>query len=412
MVSKSEYTKKLSLKLDIKPELSSKEIKNIKDEIKNLSALKFMDKDSKKFFGKEMTEYMKAMKSIEELNQAIDELSKIKKVPGAKDNIKELTKQRDKIQKQADKQFGTSGEEKETVWDKTKEIGNALKDSSMMKGISQVMGNTFTVMTGISSIVSTISNYVKEALETLTEIADYSGSSYKISTQAVDWLTNYGLSGAEAYAWQQVLDEEGFSSLDQLLEYMPFMTEKQLEYMQYIYDTAIENYDTAQEIAAAYADFQLSWEQFQDAVVNQLVAFFAENKDTIEDLFDLIILFAQTGLDIAMPCLQIIANLLELIYPVIEIVADVVTAILGWVADILSWLVGSSSTEEADTEQAALDILGLTSTSSSITYNITYDNSSVSVDTSFTGVSRQDQEWLSESYSLANSQIIKYLDEN
>ena len=80
-----------------------------------------------------------------------------------------------------------------------------------------------------------IIDFVNDAIEAMQDMATWDLQNSKVFNQdAVNMYMQTGLQGANAYGMSKALETQGFGSMDDFIESMPFMNQEQLAYMQEI----------------------------------------------------------------------------------------------------------------------------------------------------------------------------------
>ena len=103
-----------------------------------------------------------------------------------------------------------------------------------------------------------IINFVNDAIKAMQEMATWDLQNSKVFNQdAVEMYMQTGLQGADAYGMSKALETQGFSSMDDFIEAMPFMNQEQLEYMQEIAEINAKQYEEDLEVAQAFQECQV-----------------------------------------------------------------------------------------------------------------------------------------------------------
>lgn len=222
-----------------------------------------------------------------------------------------------------------------------------------------------------------IIDFVNDAIEAMQDMAAWDLQNSKVYNQdAVNMYMQTGLQGANAYGMSKALETQGFSSMDDFIEAMPFMNQEQLAYMQEIAEINKEQYAEDLEVALAFQEFQVEYDKFKQELQKSLIDFFMENKDTI------------------MTILEGMMNFLG--------------AILNVVDGIFGLFSSAKERSEEKKKQVTADILGVSS--STLTNNNTTNNTSnVNVNNTFNGVGQQDQSWLANTGQMTYQQVIEAL---
>lgn len=222
-----------------------------------------------------------------------------------------------------------------------------------------------------------IIDFVNDAIEVMQDMAAWDLQNSKVFNQdAVNMYMQTGLQGANAYGMSKALETQGFGSMDDFIEAMPFMNQEQLAYMQEIAEINKEQYAEDLEVALAFQEFQVEYDKFKQELQKSLIDFFMENKDTI------------------MTILEGMMNFLG--------------AILNVVDGIFGLFSSARERSEEKKKQVTADILGVSS--STLTNNNTTNNTSnVNVNNTFNGVGQQDQSWLANTGQMTYQQVIEAL---
>ena len=222
-----------------------------------------------------------------------------------------------------------------------------------------------------------IIDFVNDAIEAMQDMATWDLQNSKVFNQdAVNMYMQTGLQGANAYGMSKALETQGFGSMDDFIESMPFMNQEQLAYMQEIAEINKKQYAEDLEVALAFQEFQVEYDKFKQELQKSLIDFFMKNKDTI------------------MTILEGIMSFLD--------------AILNVVDGIFRLFSGARERSEEKKKQVTADILGVSS--STLTNNNTTNNTSnVNVNNTFNGVGQQDQSWLANTGQMTYQQVIEAL---
>lgn len=222
-----------------------------------------------------------------------------------------------------------------------------------------------------------IIDFVNDAIEAMQDMAAWDLQNSKVFNQdAVNMYMQTGLQGANAYGMSKALETQGFGSMDDFIEAMPFMNQEQLAYMQEIAEINKEQYAEDLEVALAFQEFQVEYDKFKQELQKSLIDFFMENKDTI-------------------------MTILEGIMSFLDAILNVVDGIFGLFSS-------AKERSEEKKKQVTADILGVSS--STLTNNNTTNNTSnVNVNNTFNGVGQQDQSWLANTGQMTYQQVIEAL---
>lgn len=222
-----------------------------------------------------------------------------------------------------------------------------------------------------------IIDFVNDAIEAMQDMAAWDLQNSKVFNQdAVNMYMQTGLQGANAYGMSKALETQGFGSMDDFIEAMPFMNQEQLAYMQEIAEINKEQYAEDLEVALAFQEFQVEYDKFKQELQKSLIDFFMKNKDTI-------------------------MTLLEGMMNFLGAILNVVDGIFGLFSD-------ARERSEEKKKQVTADILGVSS--STLTNNNTTNNTSnVNVNNTFNGVGQQDQSWLANTGQMTYQQVIEAL---
>lgn len=228
-----------------------------------------------------------------------------------------------------------------------------------------------------SKAKNAIIDFVNEAIEAMQEMATWDLQNSKVFNQdAVNMYMQTGLQGADAYGMSKALETQGFGSMDDFIEAMPFMNQEQLAYMQEIAEINAKQYAEDLEVAQAFQEFQVEYDKFKQELQKSLIDFFMKNKDTI-------------------------MTILEGIMSFLDAILNVVDGIFGLFS-------GPRERSEEKKKQVTADILGVSS--STLTNNNTTNNTSnVNVNNTFNGVGQQDQSWLANTGQMTYQQVIDAL---
>ena len=248
-----------------------------------------------------------------------------------------------------------------------------------MTDMKQAVRNAFNTMKSKISkfakdALKAIKDFVSDAIKELNEMAKWSQNSNVYNSEKVSLQLQTGLQGNELYGLSKALETQGFNSMDDFYEAMPYMTKQQLDYMKEIMDIESKNYNNGIENAEKIQSFQKEYAEFKKEMQSELISFFMENKDAIK-----------TFLDIGIKAMEITVKA------------------LGWMLKRFS-----SGHERSDSErkQAVADILGVSSTA--ITNN-TNNSRTVSVNNTYNGVGKTDQTWLANTGQMTYRQVIEAL---
>lgn len=367
-----EYVKQLTLK--IATEFERSKLATVKREFKDLTSVKLGLLDDKEIekTRKAFDEYKKKMYEIETLKQAIAEIEMFDKDSKALD---EMRKRLSELE--GPSEIGEGEQEDESFIGGFKEAKDEwIKDMTDMK---QAGKNAFNAMKNkISKFardgLKAIKDFVSDAIKELKEMAKWSPNSNVYNSERVSLQLQTGLQGNELYGLSKALETQGFNSMDDFYEAMPYMTKQQLDYMKEIMDIESKNYTNGVETAEKIQNFQKEYAEFKKEMQSELISFFMGNKDTIK-----------TFLDIGIKAMEIIVKA------------------LGWMLKRFS-----SGNERSDSErkQAVADILGVSSTA--ITNN-TNNSRTVSVNNTYNGVGKTDQTWLANTGQMTYRQVIEAL---
>lgn len=334
-----EYVKTLKMKIDTK--FDNENLNFVKSQFKQLESYKLgilSDKDEKSF-----EEMQKKLFKIEKLKQVISEIEMFDK---DNKNLATLKKELGKLENDA----------------KGK---NFMKDAatSMKKSISNFANKAY----------KKIKSFVESAIASMKEMAEWSRNSNIYNANATSLYMQTGLQGAQAYGLSKALETQGFSSMDDFYEAMPFMTQQQLDYMKEIAELEANQYDESIQVAEEFQNFQKEYDVFKKEMQSELIGFFMDNKSTIK-----------TFMEIGIKAMEIVVK------------------VLGWIFDKFS-----SGSDRTDSErmQATADILGVSS--SSLTNNNYSKN--VSISNTYNGVGKTDQSWLANVGQMTYQQIIEAL---
>ena len=365
-----EYVQQLRLK--IAAEFDKTRLATVKREFKDLTSVKLgllSDKEIEKT-RKAFDDYKKKMFEIETLKQAISEIKMFDKDNKAlkemEQRLAELKKP-EEAEEEEDNTFAGGFKEAKDEWiENMNDLKQAGKNAfgSMKSKIKQFADKA----------LKAIKNFVKDAINELKEMAKWSKNSNVYNSEKTSLQLQTGLQGKELYGLSKALDTQGFNSMDEFYEAMPYMTEQQLDYMKEIMEIESKNYENGIETAEQIQEFQKEYAEFKKEMQAELISFFMENKDAIK-------LFLKIGIE----------------------AMNITVKTLGWMLKRFS-----TGNERSDSErkQAVADILGISS--SSVTNNMN-NSRSVSVNNTFNGVGKTDQTWLANTGQMTYRQIIEAL---
>lgn len=365
-----EYVKQLTLK--IATEFERSKLATVKREFKDLTSVKLGLLDDKEIekTRKAFDEYKKKMYEIETLKQAIAEIKMFDKDSKALDEMRKRLSELEKpkeIEDEEDTSFKGGFKEAKDEW---------IKDMTDMKQAGKTAFNTMKskISKFARDALDSIKEFVSDAIKELKEMAKWSPNSNVYNSEKVSLQLQTGLQGNELYGLSKALETQGFNSMDDFYEAMPYMTKQQLDYMKEIMDIESKNYKNGIENAEKIQNFQKEYAEFKKEMQSELISFFMENKDAIK-----------TFLDIGIKAMEITVKA------------------LGWMLKRFS-----SGNERSDSErkQAVADILGVSSTA--ITNN-TNNSRTVSVNNTYNGVGKTDQTWLANTGQMTYRQVIEAL---
>lgn len=218
-------------------------------------------------------------------------------------NFQEVVNQISTLQSIADKasqiEFNTTNEDEEDKSKTKSSISDIFEGfkagyDDFFSEVKESYDNWYTLGTKafdksvktISKIADTFSDFAidlfKDAIATMKEIAEWDIlNSNKFNTQAVEIYQNYGLTGKDAYAMNEALKSQGFGSIDDFLTNLPFMNQKQLDYMKEIAENSANNYDASLEASLKFQEFQKEYDLFKKELQSSIIDFFMSNKDVI-----------------------------------------------------------------------------------------------------------------------------------
>lgn len=157
-----------------------------------------------------------------------------------------------------------------------KAAGTGLKDGvkDFWNGFKTMIKNDAVNLVG--SIVNSIKQLFKDAINEMSEMLDYSQLS---SAHTRELAFGYGFSSSEAYGWDKAMSMLGFQSEEDLfyantqeLQQFREAFEKYSNYYNELYDSGF--FEQLQE-------YQFEMQDFKNEVQMQIVQFFMDNKDTI-----------------------------------------------------------------------------------------------------------------------------------
>lgn len=367
-----EYVQQLRLK--IAAEFDKTKLATVKREFKDLTSVKLgllSDKDIEKT-RKAFDDYKKKMFEIETLKQAISEIKMFDKDNKAlkemENRLAELEGQKEiKEDKRKENPFVSGFKEAKKEWiENMNDMKQAGKNAfgSMKSKIKQFADKA----------LKAIKDFVKDAINELKEMAKWSANSNVYNSEKTSLQLQTGLQGKELYGLSKALETQGFNSMDEFYEAMPYMTEQQLDYMKEIMEIESKNYKNGIETAEQIQEFQKEYAEFKKEMQAELISFFMENKDAIK-------MFLKIGIK----------------------AMDITVKTLGWMLKRFS---SGSERSDAERKQVTADILGISS--SSVTNNMN-NSRSVSVNNTFNGVGKTDQTWLANTGQMTYRQIIEAL---
>jgi len=265
---------------------SSDDVKKLKEELSTLAD--------------EKTQLMSAKSSIESQMKGKDKRTK---------EYKDLKKALDEIMKKIDKNL-------EDTFDKEDDL-NIQKEKDSQEAMGK-MGKAAgkKLISVFDSIGKAISGFItkmfEEALKKLDEIASYDlENTTTFSQNAIDLATNYGLTGADAYAVQTAAEKMGYGDVDTLIENMWNMNDNQREQFDEYVQMYKQSYENDKELASEYQKFKVEWEEFQEEFQMELLEWFSNNKDTIKQVMNLLMDFMKIVLDLLSAIASAFGNEIE-----------------------------------------------------------------------------------------------------
>lgn len=243
-----------------------------------------------------------------------------------------------------------------------------LQAASSIKSFFKTTLEIKSIQDKLTSYVSDIVNAVKSIMN---EVASWDMlHSSTFNKDAAKYLTEYGLSGSEAYGMNKALSAMGFTDIDDYLNNMYLMNDAQREYMQKQYELAVNDYELSIDTSLAWQEVQTALSTLKSELTRTVIAFISTNKDTI------------------IACMKYAVQALQGLLSIVQ-----------WIADLFVYRQRSESSKL----QSAYDILGIDSSSS------TTKNSNVSINNTFNGISPLEQDELARSGQLSYQQVITAL---
>lgn len=222
---------------------------------------------------------------------------------------------------------------------------------------STIVGFAKGVAEGLAKINTAIANFVAKQAEAAVKMVENAASydtanSTIFNKTAVTQQLNTGLSSSENYGFSQALTKMGFSSYEDYLNNLPYMNDTQRTLFNERWQKATDEYNKWQEsgIFDTINEWQDTYEQFTNDLQLAFIDFFAENKETIQNLMDTVV-----------DCMPSILTAL--------------TTILNAITSILSFFSGSSASSSSKTSDIlSTYISDSKGNTNNVTVNQTYKN--------------------------------------
>lgn len=136
------------------------------------------------------------------------------------------------------------------------------------------------VKDSLEDLVNGVIDLAKDAFKEMSKMASYDLTNTTVFNETA-WNTamNYGLTGAQGYAFNEAMSAIGVSGIEDLQIAMmsPGLQEKFEEYFN-LYE---REYEENKELAQATQEFQTEWKDFKREVMFDLMTFFSNNKEVI-----------------------------------------------------------------------------------------------------------------------------------
>lgn len=235
-------------------------------------------------------------------------------------------------------------------------FGNRFKQEFSKFSYNNIGGAIANKLISVGkSFLEGLKNVFTDAWGELDSILSFS----KLSNATTRELAfTYGFTGSQAYGYSKAMNLMGYSSMEDLMYANVDEQRKFRELFSKFTQKYTDLYDSG--FFEKYQDFQWEMEEFKEDVKFEFLDFIMENKDTIKS---------------AMSALLEIAK---------------------GVLSILAWLNKTFGVEKAKVSDA---FSGTTRV----------NNTNVSIDNTFNGVQRQDQNWLTNAGQMTYEQIVRAL---
>lgn len=159
-----------------------------------------------------------------------------------------------------------------------RERGQSPYQQDIKKFLGDVKKKIFDTVKGLAEDI------FEQAKEMMDEIASYSENSMMFSEKALDLRMSYGLTGAQAYAYQKAAEDVGFGDFEGYIENAAFASKETLDRFDELLNLYQTTYEQDKETAEAYQRFQAEFKDFKTKMASSLIDFFMDNKDTIMSL--------------------------------------------------------------------------------------------------------------------------------
>ena len=280
-------------------------LKKIAKEVENISVVKALSNDEKTQDRviNELKQRLEITREIKEVEAAIATTRFLADTRENRELYSELQQRLQQLQRQSlytsigDAEKAKAAREQEEKEKKSnKGIGSAFKkgfDSDDFKSIFKDVEKSFSGI-GLSFVsvmgyaVSKVADFleetfidaVKNAWAELQEIATYDlSSSTTYNSAAYKLATSYGMTGAEAYAFQNAMEKTG-TDLSTVWEALSVMPELRTAFLEY-YETYLESYEENQELAESVQEFTKAWDDFKNDLMMEVMEWFSDNKAVI-----------------------------------------------------------------------------------------------------------------------------------
>lgn len=148
-------------------------------------------------------------------------------------------------------------------------------------------GAIMTVAVNLAQkLAQKIGEYIDEvkkyAIDMIEDISTFSRDTNVFSKEATDLAMNYGLTGANAYAWTKALEETGFGSIDDYIENGWAATEETNNRLKNLLEVYKQSYKDNEKFATNFQNFKNDWEDIKKQFAVEIINFFSTNKDLIK----------------------------------------------------------------------------------------------------------------------------------